>query len=331
MTIGAIDIHSHVVPAKFPRYLGHAATPHWPAWQEPCGCRKRTMLIDGRVFRAMGSQAWDVADRLEIMDEIGLQQQVISPLPELFSYWLTAQDGDVLCRHVNDAIGTMIANAPDRLIGLGGLPMQAPDLAVRELERLMATGLFRGVELGTNVDGAPLGAPQFAPVFAAAEALGAVLFIHPERPVGRERLVGPGILANLVAHPCDTSFALASLITAGVLDRHPGLKIAVAHGGGAFPYVLPRLEYGWRTIPGLSDLAGRPPAEQVAGLYWDNVVYDTGIVDFLIARFGPDRLCLGTDLPAPQHDGAPFNTIAHLPQDMIAKIRHDNAARLFGV
>lgn len=298
MMTPAVDIHSHVVPADFPAYAGSAAVPHWPQMLEGCDCNRRNMVIDGRLFRTIDNLAWDVDSRVGEMDRLGLARQVLSPLPELLSYWLAPSDAQLLCRHVNDTIMTMVEQAPTRFAALGGVPLQQPDLAARELERLMLTGLFRGAEIGTNVNGTAIGDPRFAEFFAAAEALGAALFIHPERSIGRERLIGPQVLANLVSHPCDTSFAVTSLITGGVIERHPGLRIAVAHGGGAFPLVLPRLEYGWQTIASLRELINRPPADLARQLYYDHVVYDKAVLDFLIHRFGANRICLGTDMPS---------------------------------
>ncbi len=326
----AIDIHAHVVPSEFPAYAGKAAVPHWPYMQCGCDCRRRDMLIDGRLFRTIDDTAWDVESRIREMDQAGLARQVLSPLPELLSYWLEPTDALHLCRHINDTIAEMVTRAPTRFGAFGGVPLQQPDMAVRELERLMATGLFRGVEIGTNVDGVAIGDPRFAGFFAAADALGAAVFIHPERSIGRERLIGPQMLANLVCHPCDTSFAVVSLITGGILERHPGLRIAVAHGGGAFPFILPRLEYGWQTIPAMREQLVRSPTELARRLYYDHVVYDTAVLDFLIERFGADRICIGTDMPARQVDGAPLSILAHLPVPEQNLIRGVNARRFLG-
>jgi aminocarboxymuconate-semialdehyde decarboxylase len=328
--IPAIDIHSHVVPGDFPAYAGHAATPHWPVMQAGRDCAHRDMLIDGRLFRTIDGIAWDVDRRTAEMERIGLARAALSPLPELLSYWLDPNDAARLCRHVNDTIAAMVERAPDHFTALGGVPLQAPDLAVRELERLMATGLFRGLEIGTNVNGVPIGDARLAELFAAADALGAALFIHPERSIGADRLIGPGVLTNLVCHPCDTSFGIISLITGGILARHPNLRIAVAHGGGAFPFVLPRLEHGWKTVPALRQQVDESPTALARRLYYDSVVYDREVFDYVIRRFGIDRLCLGTDFPATQTDGLPLSILAGLSESDQDLVRGLNARRFLG-
>jgi aminocarboxymuconate-semialdehyde decarboxylase len=326
----AIDIHSHVVPADFPAYVGRSAAPQWPVMHTTDDCAKRDMMIDGRRFRTIEDVAWDVDRRTAAMDEMGLARQVLSPLPELLSYWLEPNDAERLCRHVNDTIAAMVARAPDHFLALGGVPLQAPDLALRELERLMATGVFRGLEIGTNVNGVPIGDARYAELFAAAEALGAAIFIHPERPIGRERMIGPPVLTNLIGHPCDTSFAVISLITGGILARHPGLRVAVAHGGGAFPIVLPRLEHGWRSVPALREAVAVSPTELARRLYYDSVVYDTEVIDFVISRFGAERVCIGTDIPAGKIDPKLLAIVAHRTAEERNLIRGDNARRWLG-
>ncbi len=323
----ATDIHSHVVPASFPRYVGAAVPSHWPSMTAGCGCGPRTMAVDGHVFRTFEAEAWDVARRIEVMYAAGLDRQVLSPLPELLSYWLDPADGELLCRYVNDTIGEMVSAAPGHFLGMGCVPLQDLDRALAELERLMGSSLFCGVEMGTNVAGISIGDPRFEPVFARAEALEAAIFIHPERPVGRDRLAGPAVLGNLAAHPCELALAVTSLITGGMLDRHPRLRLAVAHGGGAFPIALPRLEYGWRTVPGLAERIGASPTAQARRLFWDNLVYDAGVIDFLIARFGAGQLCLGTDMPAAIQEGVPFACIAHLDPATRQAIGNANAER----
>lgn len=305
----AIDIHTHVVPASFPAYSGRGAGVRWPHVQLAPDCRHATVLIGGKAFRTVTSECWDTDRRLEAMARAGIQRQVLSPMPELLSYWLAADDAIALGRHVNDAVAEMVARAPDRFVALGMVPLQDPSRAARELEHLMHSGTFRGVEVGTNVNGAVIGDSRFEPFFAAAEELDAAVFVHALHPTGTDRLVGPEILPALVAFPCEMAFAIASLITGGILARHPKLRLAFSHGGGAFGLVLPRLLHGWKTMPALAEAIERSPLEQARALYYDTLVYDAATLRFLIDRFGVTQLCLGTDHPFQIQETAPVAAV----------------------
>jgi aminocarboxymuconate-semialdehyde decarboxylase len=230
------------------------------------------------------------------MDATGLRRQILSPMPELLSYWLPLEDAQVLLRHVNETIATMVRDAPARFGGLGAVPLQDVDAAIGELEYIMGTLGLAGVEIGTHVNNVPIGAPQFEPFFAAARALGASVFVHAIHPAGRDRLVGKG-LEQLVAFPGDVGLAIASMITGGMLDRVKGLRIAFSHGGGAFAMMLPRLENGWKMAPALRDTLPRAPSSYARELWYDTLVYDASTLRHLVATFGADRLCLGSDYP----------------------------------
>lgn len=308
----AIDIHTHIVPARFPPYAGDAAAARWPEMTPAHDCRHANVVIAGKVFRTVTDECWDVDRRVEAMALSGITRQVLSPMPELLSYWLAVDDAVALGCHVNETIAEMVNRAPDRFSGLGMVPLQEPERAARELERLMATRLFRGVEIGTNVNGIPIGDARFEPFFAAAETLGAAVFVHALHPAGVDRLVGPPVVQALVAFPCETAFAIASLITGGTLLGHPGLRLAFSHGGGAFGLVLPRLMHGWRSSPALADAVPRSPLQLARGLYYDTLVYDRETLRFLIERFGITQLCIGTDHPFQIQEMHPVEPIAAL-------------------
>ena len=231
---------------------------------------------------------------------------------------------------MNATIAAMVEQAPDKFAALGGVPLQDVDLAVRELERLMATGLFRGVEIGTNINGVVLGDSGFLPFYQAAEALGAAILIHPLHPTGLDRLVGPPALVQLVAFPCETALSIASLITGGVLERYRGLRIAVSHGGGGFALTLPRLMFGWNHL-GIA-LGGRTPVEQARSLYYDTLVYDVPTLRYLIETFGRTQLCIGTDHPFVTQEPAPLRRIDALGADEALRelLLTGNARRFLG-
>jgi aminocarboxymuconate-semialdehyde decarboxylase len=331
MTAQAIDIHTHIVPAEFPAYAGTHGGAHWPHMAPAHDCHHKNVMIDGRNFRTVNDQCWDINRRKEAMAQMGIARQVLSPMPELLSYWLPLDDAAPLIRHVNITIAAMIARAPDTFIGLGGVPMQDPETAARELERLMQDG-FRGVELGSNINGAALGDARFDPFFAAAEELGAAVFVHALHPSGKERIVGPPGLMAYIGFPLETAYTIASLMTGGTLTRHPRLRLAFSHGGGAFASILPRLSHGWHLKPEFAERIGVSPREHARRLYYDTLVYDAPTLRFLIETFGMRQLCIGTDFPFDIHERAPVDAVAalKLSDGDVKLLHHDNAARFLG-
>jgi aminocarboxymuconate-semialdehyde decarboxylase len=331
MTTPAIDIHTHIVPAEFPAYAGKHGGAHWPSMAPAHDCHHKNVMIDGKNFRTVSDQCWDVGRRAEAMAQMGIARQVLSPMPELLSYWLPLDDAAPLIRHVNDTIAAMVARTPDKFIGLGGVPMQDPDAAARELERLMRDG-FRGVELGSNVNGHALGDPRFEGFFAAAEQLGAAVFVHALHPAGKERIVGPSGLMAYIGFPLETAYSIASLMTGGTLTRHPRLRLAFSHGGGAFASILPRLTKGWTIKPEFAAAIGISAHEHARRLYYDTLVYDAPTLRHLIGTFGVRQLCIGTDFPFDIHERTPVAAVGELKlsDGDVKLLHHDNAARFLG-
>ena len=329
MNSRAIDIHTHIVPHDLPRYAGAFSGMSWPSMAESSQCHHRSVMIDGKIFRSVSHECWDVDQRLVQMDATAIGHQVLSPMPELLSYWMPPADALALCRYVNDVMVEMAARVPERFSALGAVPLQEPELAARELESLMATGHFSGVEIGTNVDGVVIGDARFEPFFATAERLGAAIFVHPLRPVGLDRLGGLSGLVQLLAFPRGTALAAAHVITGGVVDRHPRLRIAFSHGAGGFALTLPRLAAGWDHL-GLSHL--RSPWEQARELFYDTLVYDSPTLRHLIDVFGVTQLCIGTDHPFVIQDRQPLQRLDDLGLDGDVRelLLHRNARRFLG-
>ncbi len=330
-TTGATDIHTHIVPMSFPPYAGRHANARWPSMAPAHDCHHCNVMIAGKVFRTVSDHCWSLERRLETMEAARVERQVLSPMPELLSYWLEAEDAESLGRHVNDAIAAMVADGKGRFAGLGMVPMQDPDRAVAELERLMTMG-FKGVEIGTNVNGVSIGDKRYAAFFATAERLGAAIFVHALHPAGTERLVGPPNMPALALFPCETSTAIVSLMMAGIIGRHPTLRIAFSHGGGVFGLVLPRFMHGWKLQPGMKEATGGSPAELARRLYYDTLVYDADTLRFLIERFGITQLCVGTDHPFAIEETQPVAAVEHLNLSAAdqALVLSGNALRFLG-
>jgi aminocarboxymuconate-semialdehyde decarboxylase len=317
-----------MVPEHFPASPGSAELP-WPTMRHR-SCQA-DVLISGKVYRTVADTCWAVPKRVAAMEESGVTIQVVSPMPELLSYWLPAKEAAVLCAHLNDEIARMVAEGAGRFMGLGAVTLQDPDAAAPQLEAIMRTPELRGVEIGTHANGKPIGDPFFEPFFTAAEALGAAVFVHPLRPAGMERLIGPPALEQVVAFPCETSLAIASVMTGGMLERRTKLKLAFSHGGGAFGLVLPRLQHGWAVLPALQAQMPQSPATYARRLSFDTLVYDQRTLRFLVDQFGADRMMAGSDFPfaiAEREPGRFVRTLG-LDEEAAQAIAWKNAERFF--
>ena len=301
-----IDVHAHVVPENFPRYLPQPELPGWPSMAPAQACHRHVM-IDGKVYRTVSERCWSVASRVADMPAMGLSLQVISPMPELFSYWLPAHAADELLRYTNDVMAEMVSQSGGRLAALGAVPLQDMDLALAELHRVRQQLGFAGVEIGSNVNGRPIGAPEFEAFFAAAEALGASVFVHAVRPAGMDRLIGPAPLQQALGYPTDIGLAAASVITSNLIQRHPALRIGFSHGGGTLASLLPRLQQAHAVFPALQSAIAAPPSEQARRLFYDALVFDAPTLRHLVAVFGETQLMIGTDYPFNFHDDTPLH------------------------
>ena len=254
------------------------------------------VTIGGKLFRQIDSRSWDGERRLSDMEEDGIATQVVSPMPELLSYWFSPEDGDAFADHINTALAELCADHPGRFIGLGMVPLQDPALAARRLESLKRLGL-RGVEIGTHINGVPLGDPRWNEFYAAAEEAGLALLIHPLHPAGLERMAGPPALGAVAAFPLETALAATALLTHGVLERFPRLRILLSHGGGALPWILPRLSQTRALDPALRDLFARDPRESARSFFYDSIVYEDAALRFLAQSVGAQAIVVGSDYP----------------------------------
>lgn len=322
-----IDVHTHIVPESFPAYTGRAREPRWPT-MAPCDKpHHKTVMIAGRNFRDVGDHAWDTARRLEEMAAEGVARQVLSPMPELLSYWFEPEDGLHMARFLNETIAEMVQRRPDSFAGLGAVPLQDPLLAAEEMGRLRSDYGLVGVEVGTNVNGKAIGHPDHDPFFAAAVQHDLAVFVHALHPAGTERLVGPPIMQALVAFPNESGYAAASIVSGGVLDRYPELRIGFSHGAGSFATLLPRMEHGWNATG--STLFQRAPSDYARRMYYDTLVYDDRTLRHLIDTFGGTQLLVGSDYPFVIREPSPGQRIVRLglSDEEVAAIHHGNGCR----
>jgi aminocarboxymuconate-semialdehyde decarboxylase len=306
-----IDVHTHILPRDIPNwkdkfgYGGFIRLDHY----KPC-CAHMTR-DDGRQFRDVEENCWDPVIRVEEMDATGVTVQVLSTVPVMFSYWAKPADGAEISKFLNDHIADVVTDFPLRFVGLGCVPLQDPSLAIQELERCKRLGLA-GVQIGTNVNQLNLSESQFFDFFAACQELDMAVFVHPWEMMG-ESSMEKYWLPWLVGMPAEVSRAICSLIFSGTLERLPNLRICFAHGGGAFPSTLGRIEHGFSVRPDLCAVDNKiSPREYLPKMYFDSLVHDGRTLDFLVALAGSDRVMLGSDYPFPLGEAEPGKLIASM-------------------
>ena len=306
-----IDLHTHILPYTWPDlreqygYGGFVQLEHYRP-----GCAR--MVVDGAVFREIGENCWDPERRLEEMERAGVAVQVLSTVPVMFSYWAKPEHGLHLSRILNDHLADLVVRYPTRFVGLGTIPLQAPDLAVRELERCVRELGFAGVEIGTHVNAWNLDEAALGSVFQCAADLGAAVFVHPWDVAGAERMPKYW-LQWLVGMPAETALAICSVIFGGVLERLPSLRLCFAHGGGSFIGTLGRIEHGFRARPDLVAVDNkRSPRDYLGRFYLDSVVHDADALRQLIRMVGAERVALGSDYPFPLGEAVPGALIGSL-------------------
>lgn len=302
-----IDVHTHILPREIPRwkdkfgYGGFITLDHY----KPCCARM--LRDDGTAFRDVDENCWSAEERIAECDASGVNVQVLSTVPVMFSYWARPADGAEISKFLNDHIAEIVRDYPLRFVGLGTVPMQDAKLAIKELERCKEIGLA-GVQIGTNVNQLNLGESQFLEFFAACEELGMAVFVHPWDMMG-ERDMQKYWLPWLVGMPAEVSRAICSLIFSGTLEQLPNLRICFAHGGGAFPATIGRIDHGFNVRPDLFTDNPHSPRRYLNRIYFDSLVHEPAKLDYLINLVGSDQVMLGSDYPFPLGEAKPGSLI----------------------
>ena len=305
--VRTIDTHTHILTQETAALLRKAA-PKVPVTITPDDAESALLDVGGVLYRPFPTGGFDLARRLSDMDGAGVDVQVLSATPQTYLYNQDAALTVITAAIQNDQMAKHIAAHPTRFMGIATLPMQAPERAADELKRAMTKLGLRGAMIGSHVYEKNLDDPSFAPLWATAEELGAFMFIHPVNVAGADRLKSY-YLGNLIGNPLDTTIAAACLYFGGVMDRHPKLKIMLAHGGGFTPYQAARWEHGWKVRPEPKKNIPAQP-KNIAGRYlYDTILHSGKTLEMMIALVGSDHVMLGSDYP---YDMAMLDCVAHV-------------------
>jgi len=293
-------MHTHIMPREMPDFarkfgygdfimLNHV---------EP---GKANMMQGRRFFRQITENCWNPEIRISEYEQFNTQVQVVCTIPVLFSYWAKPEDGAEVARFLNDDIARSIEPFKKNYIGLGTLPMQDTDLAIKELQRCKELG-FPGVQIGSNINDKNLDEPEFYPIFEACQDLGMAVFVHPWNMMGMDQM-RKYWLPWLVGMPAETSRAICSMVFAGIFEKLPKLRVCFAHAGGSFIPTIGRIEHGFNCRPDLVAIDNDVNPREYLGKFWvDCITHDADALKFIIDKVGSEKVCLGSDYPFPLGD-----------------------------
>jgi aminocarboxymuconate-semialdehyde decarboxylase len=328
-----IDLHTHILPESWPDLEELYGSTGWLRL-EHCGAGQARLMQGETCFRQIDERCWSPQRRLSDCDTSGVDVQVLSTVPVMFSYWADPAHAHDLARRLNDHIAQEVSGCPGRFIGLGTLPMQDAGRAVDELRRCMEDLGLAGVQIGSHVNGRNLDDPALYPILEAAQDLGAAMFVHPWDMLGGQRMQDY-MLPWLVGMPTETALAICSMILGGILDRLPRLRVAFAHGGGSFPGTLGRIQQAYGSRPDLVAVkAERAPRDYLDRIYVDSLVHDAVALERLLDMFGSRRVMLGSDYPFPLGEDPPgriLDQLSGMDAQVHARVRGENALEFLGL
>jgi aminocarboxymuconate-semialdehyde decarboxylase len=332
-SIGSVDVHTHILPPGWEDFAGRFGGDRWPRLVGDPKAAKCQLFVGATFNRNLGPESFDPARRLVDMDARGIGRQLLSPAPPLFCYWAPGAAAAEWCRMVNDTIADAVGRHPDRFLGAGGLPLQAPDLAVKELDRVASTFRFPAVEIGASVQGRDLDDPALDPVWDAVTALDVSVFVHPQAPVAAQDRVGRQNLTQVIGFPLETALAMTRLIFGGVLERWPRIRWCFSHGGGAFASVAARLDHGWHVMDEAHAAIPRAPSEYARRVWVDTITHSPRALSLVLDTFGRDRVVLGSDYPFRLGTEDPIAALEpmSLDPDLRRQILRDNALAFLGL
>ena len=302
-----VDMHAHVA---VPRVM-EIVTPHLKQSTDPLVAHStpETQALMAKQAADIRTRIGTTDERFAVMDEMGVDMQLISPAPPQIFYNLPLDVGVQAARALNDGIAEYVGKHADRLVALGGVPLQDGGEAAKELERGMTQLGFKGVEILTNVNGKELSDAAFAPFWKKAEELDALVFIHPTGFTQPQRFAR-FYFNNVIGNPLDTTVALHYLIFDGVFERHPRLRVFAAHGGGFLGAYSGRIDHAWGARSDAQGNLPRPPTTYLRrNVYFDTIVFTPAQLEALVKTFGVDHVIMGTDYP---FDMLEYDPVGHI-------------------
>jgi len=321
-----IDVHTHVVP---PIDYRVGSDSRWPVVE--VDEEGATVFIAHKAFRRVRTASFDMSVRMGEMEAMGVRAQVLSPMPELFSYWALPEEAAEACRRVNDWIVGCVTEHAGRFFGLGIVPMQDPELAAREVDRLAQAGL-QGVMVGSNVEGRLLADEGFFPVFEAAESSEMAVFVHSFHPPQAPQLPrGPA--GSAVSFPQEIAVGIGALIACGLPERLPRLRLGASHGGGGLVFTLGRLSHAWSQGGRLAEVLPEDPYAYASRIFYDTLLFRAESLRFLIEIAGASQVVVGSDYPfSSLQPGWPLHALLEeLGPEGVSGIEEANALAFLGV
>jgi aminocarboxymuconate-semialdehyde decarboxylase len=325
-TVVTVDIHAHMIVPSVAELVSDRFSPEFDPFLRYGG---DSTAYNDSLASTLVPMLTDPAVRLATMDRQGIHWQAVSIAPPHYHYWAEPELGAKIARTQNDGIAELVASHPDRFVGLGTLPMQAPVQAVMELERVIHDLDFPGVAINPSAEGHDYDEPAYEAFWQRASELGAVVVLHPNGFSDGARLTRYYMI-NVVGNPIETTVALTHIVLGGVLERHPDLRLVAVHGGGYLPYYADRWDHAYAHRPDIGRRITRPPSTYLGMLYFDTVVFGGGLAR-LVELVGADHVLLGSDYPYDMGDADPVgrtDRLALLTPEERSAIQGGNAARL---
>jgi aminocarboxymuconate-semialdehyde decarboxylase len=293
-------MHTHIMPREMPDFAQKFGYGDF-IMLDHVSPGMANMMQGKRFFRQIKENCWNPEVRISEYEQFNTQVQVVCTIPVLFSYWTKPEDGAEIARFLNDDLAQSIAPYKKNYIGLGTLPMQDTDLAIKELERCKELG-FPGIQIGSNINDKNLDEPEFYPIFEACQDLGMAVFVHPWNMMGMDQMKKYW-LPWLVGMPAETSRAICSMVFAGIFEKLPDLRVCFAHSGGSFIPTIGRIEHGFNCRPDLVAIDNDVNPRDYLGKFWvDCITHDADTLKFIIDKVGSEKVCLGSDYPFPLGD-----------------------------
>jgi aminocarboxymuconate-semialdehyde decarboxylase len=325
-----IDMHTHTISKRVePLVTGHYDPMENPYRRDMSPASRETDAEQGKLLPKL---MLDIATRREVMRRMGVDFQMVAPAPAQQHYWADQDLQGALSRVQNEDVAALVAQDPAHFAGIGTLPMRFPARAIEEAVHAVEQLGLRGFQIDTRVEKRELSDAAFDPLYARLATLGAPLFVHPLGFSHGQRL-GDFFMVNSLGQPVEEGIAISHFIMGGVLDRHPELKVVVAHGGGFLPFYIGRMDHAWKVRPEVRKLIAEPPSTYLKRLWFDTCVFSADLIEVLVDVAGADRVMMGSDYPFDMGDQDPVGLVkqAKLSDIDREKILSGNASRLFKI